>query len=125
MPRSESQPLPTTHRPIAQWISAIVRYRSDHPGSRKILDTLDRLLERPYATHILIHGEPGTGKEGLARALHAAMHADANRPFVKVATGHRDRTELLRELFGTATETGAFARADGGTLYLDDIARLD
>jgi DNA-binding NtrC family response regulator len=116
---------PQGHQPIAQWISAIVRYRSDHPGSIKILDTIDRLLERPYATHALIHGEPGTGKEGLARALHAAMHPDPSAPFVKVATGNRDRLELTRELFGTTTENGAFARADRGTLYLDDVARLD
>ena len=111
---------------MSQWISAIVRYRSDHPSTRKILDTIDRLLERPYPTHVLIHGEQGTGKEGLARALHAAMHPSPDAPFVKVASGGRERAELLRDLFGAdAQRDPAFVTAEGGSLYLDDISRLD
>lgn len=119
---------PARRAPMSQWIGAIVRYRSDHPATRKILDTIDRLLERPYPTHVLIHGEPGTGKEGLARALHAAMHPSPDAPFVKVASGGRDRAELLRDLFGSGggdREAGAFVAGEGGTVYLDDVGRID
>src|SRR5258708_5171230 len=96
----------------SQWIRTILRYRSDHPALIRVLDVVERLQDHPYRTNALLLGEPGTGKEGLARALHALMHAD-DAPFVEVALGGRDGSEAALEMFGSADVAGLVERADG------------
>ena len=109
---------------MTDWMGTVLRYRGDHPASERILDVLERLLDRSYRTHVLLRGEPGTGKEGLARALHAAMHPGGEAPFVKLPSGGRDPHVLATHLFGTHDEPGAIERADGGTIFLDEVATL-
>ncbi|MEI8254758.1 MAG: sigma 54-interacting transcriptional regulator [Deltaproteobacteria bacterium] len=113
------------HRlPLAsQWIRTIQRYRSDHPDLVRVLDVVERLQDRPYCTQALLLGEPGTGKEGLGRALHALMHAE-DAPFVEASLGGRESPDVLPELFGHGVTPGIIERADGGTLYLDEVATL-
>ena len=81
---------------------------------------------------VLITGERGTGKELMARALHFASPR-AERPFVPVRCGAADGERLEDELFGhgagvlaraPASQSGLFARANGGTLFLDDVGEL-
>lgn len=106
------------------WLRLVLMYRAPHAQSRAILDVVERLLDAPWVTHVLLHGEPGTGKEGLARGLHQAMHPGGDAPFVKMPTGGRDPAVLAQHLFGTRERQGAIARAEGGTLFLDEVATL-
>jgi DNA-binding NtrC family response regulator len=92
------------------------------------------LVERvaPSSASILITGEHGTGKEVVARVLHAASERRA-RAFVAVNAGGLSDGVLESELFGhvkgaftdaRADRTGCFELADGGTLFLDEIANM-
>ncbi|HEY7686439.1 MAG TPA: sigma-54 dependent transcriptional regulator [Gemmatimonadales bacterium] len=93
-----------------------------------------RLMERvgPSDANALITGEHGTGKEVVARWLHAASPR-APRPMVTVNLGGLADGVFESELFGhtkgsfTDAKTdrvGRFELADGGTLFLDEIANL-
>jgi DNA-binding NtrC family response regulator len=93
-----------------------------------------RLMERvgPSDANALITGEHGTGKEVVARWLHAAS-TRAARPLVTVNLGGLAEGVFESELFGhvkgsftdaKADRVGRFELADGGTLFLDEIANL-
>ena len=78
--------------------------------------------------NVLIYGEPGCGKELVARAL-----APRNAPFVAVDAAMLDDSLASGLLFGTVRgaytgadrdRPGLFEQADGGTLYLDEVANL-
>ncbi len=100
---------------------------SDH-RMRKIYETL-ATVAATRAT-VLISGESGTGKSLIARAIH--HHSPRkDKPFVEVNCGALPESLLESELFGhrkgafTGAETdrlGKFLRADGGTIFLDEIA---
>ncbi len=72
---------------------------------------------------VLLTGENGTGKELLARAIHAAS-ARREKPFDTVCCRDRIQHELAYELFDDAPGESAFERVRGGTLFLDEIGDL-
>src|SRR5665811_538388 len=81
---------------------------------------------------VLIHGETGTGKELLAKAVHFNSRRK-DKPFVTINCGAIPKDLLESELFGhvRGSFTGALANkrgkvelADGGTLFLDEIGEL-
>jgi len=77
----------------------------------------------PANAHVLISGETGTGRERVAFALHNASPR-ADGPFVPVDCGALPREGLEDELFGTRRREGLLQQADGGTLFLEDVAEL-
>ena len=93
-----------------------------------------RLMERvaPSDANVLVTGEHGTGKELVARWIHAASRR-AGRPLVTVNVGGLSEGVFESELFGhvrgaftdaKADRVGRFELADGGTLFLDEIGNL-
>ena len=109
----------------------------DHYGiigrSRAILDVIARAeLVAESKSTVLLTGETGTGKELVARAIHARS-AQRSMPLIKVNCAAIPETLLESELFGhvrgaftgaTFTKKGRFALADGGTIFLDEIGTV-
>lgn len=104
--------------------------RSASPAMHQIFDQVER-AGRSGAT-VLVRGETGTGKELVAKALHATSDR-ADRPFLAVNCATLTGDLLASELFGhvrgaftgaVRKRAGLFARADGGTVFLDEIAEL-
>ncbi len=96
----------------------------------RVLDQAARVAQ--HDTTVLIHGETGTGKELLARAIHHNSRR-RNKPFVTINCGAIPRDLVEAELFGytRGAFTGAYAsrpgrieQADEGTLFLDEIGEL-
>ena len=89
-------------------------------------------LIAPSETRVFITGESGTGKEVVADVIHA-WSPRATGPFIKVNCAAIPETLLESELFGhergaftgaTAQRIGRFEEANGGTIFLDEIAEM-
>jgi transcriptional regulator with PAS, ATPase and Fis domain len=97
---------------------------------RRLYAALERLA--PTDTTLLVEGETGTGKDVLARSLHAASPRAAG-PFVAVDCGAIPENLVESELFGhvrgaftgaVGDRKGVFEEAHGGTLFLDEIGEM-
>jgi two-component system response regulator HydG len=97
---------------------------------RRVHETIARIADGDAS--VLIHGETGTGKELLAKAIHAASPRKAG-PFVAINCAAVPAALLESELFGhargaftdaKAERAGLFVQANGGTLFLDEIAEM-
>ena len=101
--------------------------------SRAMHDVIE-LVERvgPSEANVLIVGEHGTGKEVVARMLHAVSHRSGKELVALNAGGFSEgvfESELFGHVKGAFTDAktdrvGSFEMADGGTLFLDEIANV-
>ncbi len=100
------------------------------PSMRALFARLSRIA--PTDASVLVHGETGTGKELVARAVHDASPR-AGQPLVIVDCAALPENLLEAELFGHArgaftgavgARAGAIEAADGGTVFLDEIGEL-
>jgi DNA-binding NtrC family response regulator len=103
---------------------------AESPTMQPVLQLIARV--GPSDANVLITGEAGTGKEVVARTLHA-VSARASRPMVTVNAGGLAEGIFESELFGHVRgaftdakmdRVGRFELADGGTLFLDEIANV-
>jgi sigma-54 specific flagellar transcriptional regulator A len=97
---------------------------------REALDMITRVA--PAQTTVYIHGPSGSGKEFVARAVHA-FSPRASGPFIAVNCGAIPRELIESELFGSEkgaytgsvrTRSGLIEAAEGGTLFLDEIGDM-
>jgi transcriptional regulator with GAF, ATPase, and Fis domain len=101
----------------------------DSEAQKKLLRRIGQVTHTD--TTVLITGETGTGKELIARAIHAG--SDRKRPLVKVNCAALPVGLIESELFGhekgaftgaSSRKIGRFELADGGTIFLDEIGDL-
>lgn len=97
------------------------------------LQEMVRLIAPADSLSVLIRGASGTGKEWVARRIHA-LGRRSDAPFVAVDCGALPRELAASELFGhkkgtftgaTEDKTGMFTAANHGTLFLDEIGNLN
>jgi len=96
------------------------------------LQNIVRVVAPADSLSVLILGASGTGKEYVARQIHA-LSGRADAPFIAVDCGVLPKELAASELFGhvkgaftgaTENKTGMFAAADHGTLFLDEVGNL-
>jgi len=100
------------------------------PKMRRMFSVLEKVAPTPLS--VLILGETGTGKEGVAKSIHESSPRK-DKPFVVVDCGAIPETLAESILFGhekgsftgaTERRKGALSEADGGTLFLDELGEL-
>jgi formate hydrogenlyase transcriptional activator len=103
------------------------RYVAESHAMKEVVERVR--LAAPSTTTVLIRGETGTGKEGLARMVHE-FSPRFNAPFVPVNLGAIPEGLIESELFGhekgaftgaNRRRPGRFEQADGGTIFLDEV----
>ncbi|MGB0921996.1 MAG: sigma-54-dependent transcriptional regulator [Alphaproteobacteria bacterium] len=114
---------------------ADLKRRGDHIGEligestavAELRAAIDRI--GPTNSRVLITGAAGSGKEVVARAIHAASPRE-NGPFIVINAATLAPERVEEELFGIEGEPGAsrrvgvFERAHGGTLYIDEVSEM-
>jgi formate hydrogenlyase transcriptional activator len=102
-------------------------YVAESPPMREVIEQVRRVAASD--TSVLVRGETGTGKEGLARMVHD-LSPRREAPFVPVNLAAIPEGLIESELFGhekgaftgaLKRRTGRFEQADGGTIFLDDV----
>lgn len=102
----------------------------DTPVFRQILQQIDLVAPTNYT--VIIHGESGSGKEAIAQEIHKRSKRK-NKPFQAIDCGALSKELAGSELFGHEKgsftgalnqKVGSFELANGGTIFLDEIANL-
>ncbi len=136
-PRPAPAPAPAPSRPASARPSKDAaasgrasEFIGEHPSVRQLKELLPRLARSKAS--VFVHGESGSGKEVLARLVHEQSDR-ADGPFVAINCANLPSELVESHLFGHkkgaftgATEdvVGAFGRADGGTLLLDEVTEV-
>ena len=114
----------------SEMVTSSDMYWGDTPAMMQIKRTVEKIA--PTDATVLITGENGTGKDVLAREIHARSSRKA-MPMVCVDAGAIAETLFESELFGHvkgaftdahADHVGKFEQADGGSLFLDEIGNI-
>jgi len=129
----ERRALIAQNRALQQRLDALLsqgEFIGVSPAFRRMMTLVDQVADS--SATVLIQGESGVGKEGVARSIHARSSRRAG-PFIAVNCAALPETLLESELFGyekgaftgaAGRKEGRFELADGGTLFLDEVADL-
>jgi len=99
-------------------------------GLKEVMEMVREVA--PLDSPVLLQGETGVGKEIIANAIHG-LSRRKNGPFIQVNCGAIPETLIDSELFGhekgaftgaISQKRGCFERADGGTIFLDEVGEL-
>jgi DNA-binding NtrC family response regulator len=93
----------------------------EHPAIRLMLERIDQVADTD--ANVLIRGEAGTGKQMIARLVHASS-ARRGGPFIAVSLGDLPEPIADAELFGEPGRAGRILAAQHGTLFLDEISAM-
>jgi transcriptional regulator of acetoin/glycerol metabolism len=133
-PVRAARPMRPTSRPdpaAARRYDALMQFAGEDPALQRAVQRLARIADQDIP--VLLHGETGSGKDMLARAIHAASGRGGGR-YVALNCAAMPESLIDAELFGY--EAGAFTgarrdgskglivQADGGTLFLDEIGDM-
>ncbi len=121
------------NRELSSKLEGLTHY-GELTGQSEEMRAVYQIIEAvaPSTASVLIFGESGTGKELVARAIHAKSER-AKGPFFALNCAALPKDILENELFGhekgaftgsTNEKPGAFEMADGGTIFLDEIAEM-
>lgn len=125
----EKKELVESNEALRQVVQSQTTIVGEHPELKKVLDKVDKVA--PTNATVLIIGESGSGKEGLASRIHEMSGRQGK--FVQVNCAAIPEELIESELFGhvrgaftgaTDNRVGKFQLADGGTLFLDEIADM-
>ncbi len=124
------QRLSEENRALLQLVSKKYEMIGNSPPMQKLREQINKAS--PTQSRILISGENGTGKELVARAIHA-QSTRRTGPFIDLNCAAIPEHLIESELFGyekgaftgaSQQKLGQFERADGGTLFLDEIGDM-
>ena len=102
----------------------------DSPHFKSLLEQIDRVAPTNYS--VIIYGETGSGKEAIAQEIHKRSERKL-KPFIAIDCGALSKELAGSELFGhekgaftgaLLQKVGSFEIANGGTIFLDEIANL-
>jgi len=114
--------LQQSNRTLLEQLSRDTEIIGSSPAVTRLLCTIEAAAGSEAA--VLVCGEPGTGRESVARRIHAAgRRPDA--PFVEVPCGALDPASAARALFGEGDTSSRVVLARGGSLFLEDVERLE
>ena len=130
---AERQRLARTNRELKRQLDEKFGFEGVVGNSPKMHEVIAKLRDiAPTSATVLIHGETGTGKELVAKAIHTNSPRK-NKPFVAMNCTALNENLLEDELFGhepgsfTGAERlrkGRFEHANGGTLFLDEVGDM-
>ncbi len=121
------------NRELSSKLEGLTHY-GELTGQSEEMRSVYQIIEAvaPSSASVLILGESGTGKELVARAIHSKSER-AKGPFFALNCAALPKDILENELFGhekgaftgsTNEKPGAFEMADGGTIFLDEVAEM-
>ncbi|RTL56037.1 MAG: sigma-54-dependent Fis family transcriptional regulator [Rhodocyclaceae bacterium] len=130
-PQTSTESRDLESKSISVELTALDRLSENDRQMSRIIDQCKRLVNKKV--NILLHGETGTGKEVMAKALHQSSNR-RDKPFIAVNCAAIPESLIESELFGytsgsftggrTKGKKGLIAQSDGGTLFLDEIGDM-